>query len=100
MSTGLDAEQIEMWEYWGPSEVKKEKTPLQMVREYHEAAGIDLDVDITKDAVDLINLRYRLTLWIIDLVVDTPTTSRDTLISIATILTTIDNTTLRHTSSR
>jgi len=37
MSTGLDAEQIEMWEYWTPE--VKDQTPMEMVQEFAKVMG-------------------------------------------------------------
>lgn len=57
----LDAEQIEMWDYWNePMESDHVgKTPLQMVTEYHRAASLPLNEEWKFDS-DLESMRSNL----------------------------------------
>lgn len=59
-------EQLSMFEYWSADEDQQHKdhvgkTPLEMVREYHDTAGLDKDVDLSKETLSHL-LKMRLDL--------------------------------------
>lgn len=44
--------QLEMFEYWEPSEDVRDKTPLQMVREYQKVSGQEPDPELYLSLVE------------------------------------------------
>jgi len=49
----ISNEDIEAFEYYNAGEEDKVKTPLEMVREYHDVAGLDLDFKLPVSLVEI-----------------------------------------------